>query len=173
MKKLLPLTALALVLTGGVALADRGHDNHRGATVEHRGGDRGSYRNHNSTYRDHGNRNNGRWNRGNTVVIRDNHHRGGWNGGNRVVFRNDHYRHNYRRPIYVARPIIHQRYYNYYRRPSVIVENYAPQTGYTWVAGAWAWSGAEWIWQPGHYEPDASYIDQGYSDNGDGYDNSY
>lgn len=163
MKKLLPLTALVLALTGGVALADRGgHDNHRG-------GDRSSYRT--STYRDHGNRNNGRWNRGNTVVVRDNHHRGGWNGGNRVIIRNDHHRHGYRRPIYVARPIIHQRYYNYYRRPAVIVENYAPQSGYTWVAGAWAWSGAEWIWQPGHYEPDQGYIDQGYSDNG--YDNSY
>jgi hypothetical protein len=156
MKKLIPLTALALVLMGGVALADR--DNHRD-----RGDRHGSYRNSgrdhhrgNSVGRDHG-----RWNRGNTVVVRDNH-RHGWNRGNRVIVRNDHHRYGHRRPIYVSRPIIRERYYNYYRRPTLIVENYAPQTGYYWVAGAWAWNGAEWIWQPGHYEPDPSYIDQSY-----------
>lgn len=164
MKKILPLTALALSLMGGVALADRGHDRHRDGTVVHDYRDRhGS----NAVVRDHG-----RWNRGNTVVIRDNHRR--WNNGNRVIIRNDHYR--YRRPIYVARPIIRERYYNYYRRPALIVENYAAQPGYFWVAGRWTWSGAEWIWQPGHYEPDPNYVDQGYAPSYDqgytpGYDN--
>lgn len=62
-----------------------------------------------------------------------------------------------RRPIYVQRPAIRYRYYNYYQRPAVIVENYPPRTGYYWVAGQWTWGGAEWIWQPGHYEPDQSY----------------
>lgn len=62
-----------------------------------------------------------------------------------------------RRPIYVQRPAIRYRYYNYYQRPAVIVENYPARAGYYWVAGQWTWSGAEWIWQPGHYEPDQSY----------------
>lgn len=165
MKKLIPLTALALGLTGGVALADRDHGNSRGATVEHRGNS-----NHGTTVvRDHGNR--GNWNHGSTVVVRDHGNRN-WNGGNRVIV-NGRYGHGYgngyghgygysRRPIYVSRPIIRERYYNYYRRPALIVENYNAQPGYFWVAGAWTWSGAEWIWQPGHYQPDPNYVDQGY-----------
>jgi hypothetical protein len=68
-----------------------------------------------------------------------------------------------RRPIYVQRPIIRYRYYNYYQRPAIIVENYPAQPGYYWVAGQWQWSGYEWIWQPGHYEPDASYVQPGYN----------
>ena len=169
MKKLIPLTALALGLTGGVALADRDHGS-RGASVEHRGN-----WNHGNTVvvRDHGG-NRGNWNHGNTVVVRD---RGGyrnWNGGNRVIV-NGHYGHGYgyaRRPIYVARPIIRERYYNYYRRPALIVENYNAQPGYFWVAGAWSWNGAEWIWQPGHYQPDPSYVEQGSYDQGS-YDPAY
>ena len=62
-----------------------------------------------------------------------------------------------RRPIYVQRPVIRYRYYNYYQRPQVIVENYPARAGYYWVAGQWTWSGYEWTWQPGHYEPDQSY----------------
>ena len=165
MKKLLPLTALALGLTGGVALADRGHDNgrghdSRGASVEHRGN---SNRGSTTVVRDHGNR--GNYNRGSTVVVRDNNYGRGWNGGNRVIVRDNHRYNNYsrynRRPIYVSRPVIRERYYNYNRRPALIVENYGAQPGYYWVAGAWSWGGGEWIWQPGHYEPDASY-DYGY-----------
>ncbi len=175
MKKLIPLTALALGLTGGVALADRDHGS-RSASVEHRGNS-----NHGTTtvVRDHGNayRGNGNWNHGNTVVVRDNHNGyRNWNGGNRVIV-NSHYGHGYgygyaRRPIYVSRPIIRERYYNYYRRPALIVENYNAQPGYFWVAGAWSWSGAEWIWQPGHYQPDAGYVEQGQPqgyDQGDSY----
>ena len=173
MKQLIPLTALALGLTGGVGLADRGHDNDRGASVEHRGN-----WNHGSTavVRAHGDsyRGNGDWNRGSTVVVRDNHHwNRGWNGGNRVIIndRGGYYGGGYghgRRPIYVSRPIIRERYYNYYQRPSLVVESYNTQPGYFWVAGAWAWYGAEWIWQPGHYQPDPNYFEQGYPPGYDG-----
>lgn len=68
-----------------------------------------------------------------------------------------------RRPIYVQRPRIAYRYYNYYQRPAVIAENYAPMTGYYWVPGQWQWSGYEWIWQPGHYEPDPAYNSYNYA----------
>ncbi len=67
-----------------------------------------------------------------------------------------------RRPIYVQRPIIRHRYFNYYQRPALIVENYAPMAGYYWVAGQWNWNGYEWIWTPGHYEPDPNYYDYSY-----------
>jgi len=62
--------------------------------------------------------------------------------------------------------VIREHYYNYYRRPQLIVENYGAQPGYYWVAGAWNWDGYQWCWQPGHYEPDASYEQYapGYSD---------
>lgn len=70
-----------------------------------------------------------------------------------------------RRPIYVQRPVIAYRYYNYYQRPAVIAENYRAMPGYYWVAGRWDWNGYEWIWTPGHYEPDPQC--QGY------YSNSY
>jgi hypothetical protein len=71
-----------------------------------------------------------------------------------------------RRPIFVSRPIIREHYYNHYRRPSLVVENYGAMPGYYWVAGRWTWSGYEWLWQPGHYEPDASYVDPAYVDPG-------
>jgi hypothetical protein len=95
-------------------------------------------------------------------VVRD-HGRGGYDGyrdhryDGRVVVRNDHYRGYDRRPIYVSRPVIRERYYNYYRRPALIVESYNPMAGYYWVAGSWSWTGYEWTWQPGHYEPDPAY----------------
>jgi hypothetical protein len=88
---------------------------------------------------------------------------GGRRDGGRVVVRNTSYYRGYaRRPIYVSRPIIRERYFNYYRRPAIVVENYNSMPGYYWVAGSWAWNGAEWIWQPGHYEPDPNYLDSGY-----------
>ena len=61
------------------------------------------------------------------------------------------------RRIYVQRPVIRHRYYNYYQRPAIIVENYAPMTGYYWVPGQWDWNGYEWLWTPGHYELDPAY----------------
>jgi hypothetical protein len=58
-----------------------------------------------------------------------------------------------RRPIYMRAPVIREHYYSYYRRPSLIVENYAAMDGYVWVRGQWMWNGYEWIWSPGHYQP--------------------
>ena len=179
MRKILPLTALVLGLSGGVALADHGRGgdhrsapqqqrntavehhsapvavrDHRSAPSVNRGYDRGGYdRGYNRGYvnRSYGNR--GYVNRGyvNNVGYR------GY-GGRGVV----------RRPIYVSRPYIGHRYFNYYQRPSLIVESYNATPGYFWVAGNWTWDGAEWIWQPGHYQPDPNYIDSAY-----GYDNGY
>ena len=77
-----------------------------------------------------------------------------------------------RRPIYVQAPVIQYRYTNYYQRPSVLVENYPAQTGYYWVAGSWSWNGYEWTWTAGHYEPDPNYVEQSY-DSGYNYDYSY
>jgi hypothetical protein len=165
MLKVLPLTALALGLSSGAAFADRGGD--------HRGGD------HRATaavaVRDHGGRSNvvvqdrGRGNAfvrdhrdvryggGGRVVVRNESR---FYGGGRVVVRNEpRFRGGYRRPIFVSRPIIRERYYNYYRRPSLIVESYNTPAGYYWVAGGWTWNGYEWIWQPGHYQPDPNYVD--------------
>ena len=142
MLKVVSLTALVLGLSGGVALADHG-----------RGGDHRSQSR--AIIRDHHERRGGGGN-----VVRD--HRG-WDRGGRMIVRNEPRYHRYdRRPIYVSRPIIRERYHNYYRRPAVIAESYNPMAGYYWVAGGWAWDGYEWIWQPGHYEPDPSYVDQGY-----------
>lgn len=66
-----------------------------------------------------------------------------------------------RRPVYVQRPAIRYRYFNYYERPSVLAENYPAMTGYYWVAGHWDWNGYEWIWTPGYYQPDPQYYDSG------------
>ena len=145
------ILALACVgLAGGVASADHWHGGGRG---EWHGGNRG-----NVVVRDH------RWEGGVHVS-------GGYHGGyryERPVY-NSGYRYNYvRRPIYVERPIIRQRYYDYRYRPQVIVENYGARPGYYWVNGAWQWSGYEWIWAPGHYEPDPNYVDPAY-----GYDPGY
>jgi hypothetical protein len=152
MLKVLPITALVLGLSSGAALADRGRDH---GHSDHRS---------NAVVRDHrGDWNRGgNWNRGN-VVVRD---RGNWNHSSRVIVRNEPrrtyshgYSHGYypRRPIYVSRPFIGHRYYNYYQRPALIIENYSSMPGYYWVTGRWEWSGYEWIWQPGHYEPDPNY----------------
>jgi len=155
MLKLFPLTALVLGLSSGVALADR-HGDHRGVTVEHHAAP--------TVVRDH------REVRNNAIVVRDrgnyrDNYRGEYRGGGRViVHERPGYRYINRRPIYVSRPIIRERYFNYYRRPALIVENYNAMPGYYWVAGGWVWNGAEWIWQPGHYQPDPNYVDQGYDD---------
>jgi hypothetical protein len=128
MKRII-ITLLALVTFGGVASADRRH----GPTVrDHRTGyvQRPAARYHNNrtyTY----SRPSYRYTRPAVRVVR--------------------------RPIYVQRPVIHYRYYNYAQRPALIAENYAAMPGYFWVAGQWQWNGYEWIWQPGHYEPDPNY----------------
>ncbi len=153
MLKFLPLTALALGLSGGVALADRGGD-HRGVS-EHRYAPQ-----RNVVVRDHHEAREWRGGGRDTVVVRD--HRG-WDGGGRGFVRNEARFHGYdRRPIFVSRPVIHERYYNYYRRPALIVESYGAISGYYWVRGQWTWDGYEWIWQPGHYQPDPGYYGDSY-----------
>jgi len=159
MLKLVTLTALALGLSSGVALADhRGGESHgdRRAVVEHRA----------PVVRDHGRE----WHGGNQwrgqTFVREGY---GDHGGGHVVVRQPYYRHDYRvvrRPIFVSRPIIRDHYYNYYRRPALVVENYGAMPGYYWVAGGWSWNGYEWLWQPGHYEPDPNYVDSAYADPG-------
>lgn len=162
MLKLLPLTALTLGLSSGVALADHHGGESRGdrrAVVEHRAP---VVRDHGREFRGCGCGGGGEW-RGRTSVREGRDYR----GGGRVVVR-EPYRREYRgvrRPIFVSRPIIRGHYYNYYRRPSLVVESYGAMPGYYWVAGHWDWNGYEWLWQPGHYEPDQSY-DPGYVDPG-------
>ena len=172
MLKLVPLTALVLGLSGGVAAADHGRGgDHRGASVEHRSAPQAH-----ATFHGGGG---APFHGGGEVVVRDHGGRGGYGG--QINYRDRGYRevsyggrgyggHGFvqagpryeRRPIYVSRPVIRERYYSYNRRPALIVENYDSMAGYYWVAGAWSWTGYEWTWQPGHYEPDASYYDGGY-----------
>ena len=131
MRRILMVSTLALGLSGGAAFADhwRGGGGARGGVVVRGGGWGGGYRGgvvvRGGSY--------GMY-RGSPIV------RGGWGWG-------------YRQPIYMGRPVIRERYYNYYRPPGLIVENYGPMDGYVWVRGHWAWNGYEWIWQPGHYQP--------------------
>ncbi|HEY4243410.1 MAG TPA: hypothetical protein VGM88_26540 [Kofleriaceae bacterium] len=156
MRNILALSAaLALALTGGVAAADRFHGGGGGRVTVHGGG---------RTTVVHG---------GGRVVVHGGggyggYHGGGyghgpvvhtgWGGGRGYYGGHGYYGGGYaRRPIYVGRPIIHERYFDYYHRPGLIVENYGPRDGYLWVAGDWSWNGAEWIWMPGHYEPDGAY----------------
>jgi hypothetical protein len=154
MKKII-LSALVLALTGGAAMADRGHGGGRasghasgGVTVHSNGGFRGGAVAH---------ENRGGF-RGGAVV----HENRGWNRGGVVVHENrgwarEGYRHGYRENIWLPRPVIREHYYNYGYRPSLIVEDYGARDGYIFVRGNWQWNGYEWIWQPGHYEVDPAY----------------
>ncbi len=136
MRRILMVSTLALGLSGGAAFADhwRGGGYARGGGYVHGGG----------------------YARGG-VTVRPTYRGGGYYGG--AAYRGGYwgggYRGSwgYREPIYMRAPIIHERYYIYFRPPALIVENYGPMDGYVWVRGHWAWSGYEWIWQPGHYQP--------------------
>jgi hypothetical protein len=166
-KSILILSALAL--SAGVASADRSHGGDRGD----RGGDRGERRG--PVVQQHWNGGNRGWSGGvNVSPNRDRHY------DNRrpvIVNASPRYRSYERpvyvqhRPIYVQRPTIRYRYYNYDQRPQILAENYAPMAGYYWVAGAWNWDGYEWNWQAGHYEPDPQY--SGYDDGSYNYDGNY
>jgi hypothetical protein len=173
MRKIIPLTALVLGLSGGVALADRDHgrggerhsapQNHaaqnHAVVNDHRGSSAVVVRDHRDGYNG-GGYNGGGYNRGSYNRAGYVGYRGGYNA--RVVVNAPRFHGVVRRPIFVARPVIHQRYFSYYQRPSLIVENYNSRSGYFWVPGTWTWSGYEWIWQPGHYQPDPNYIEPGY-----------
>lgn len=154
------LTAIALVLCGGVASADR-------------------WRGH----RDTSHRSGG-------TVVRDHRHREPVRVERRGNFYRDrdYRRHRVeRRPVYVNngryvfhggvsrayhRPVIRHRYYDYRYRPQIIVENYDPVPGYLWVQGSWNWNGYEWVWTSGYWMPDSNYDNSYYDNSYDNYDNS-
>ncbi len=152
MRRILEITSILMLLSGGVAVAGPHGGGGGGAVVrDHRGG--GGY-----------------GGGGGGVVVRD--HRGGWGGGGGggVVVR-DH--RGYGGPVYRGggpvrvtggrymfpggvvrvynRPVIREHYYSYDRRPALIVENYDPVPGDVWIPGNWTWNGVEWIWAPGYW----------------------
>lgn len=147
------MTLIALTLSGGVAMADRwrGRDD--------------------SSYRSGGTRvDSTRWSRGDRWDRRDNRRYDNRRYDNRrfndrrvvvqrarPTFRNNrfYFTGGYYRPY--TRPVINVRYRDYYQRPQILVENYAPVPGYVWVRGHWHWDGYEWQWTPGRYEVDQSY----------------
>lgn len=131
--KIIAAAALVLGLSNGSALADHRHGGPWG---------RSSY---------------GAWNSG-----------GGWHGSVAVRPQWNSYRGHReyfapRRPIFVRAPVIRERYFDFRVRPRILVENYAPMTGYYWVNGRWDWDGVEWRWTPGHYEPQANYVAPNYA----------
>ena len=146
MRRIIIFTLLALTAFGGVASADRSRNrDHRSGGIHVQDS---RYRHDRSRYeRPRHDRprydNRQRYQQRPRVVVRPNYRQ--------------NYRHVVRKPIYVQRPVIKYRYYNYYQRPAIIVENHPPMDGYYWVPGQWSWNGYEWIWMPGHYEPDPSY----------------
>jgi hypothetical protein len=164
MKKLI-LSALVLALTGGAASADRHggrgghaqggvvvHDSNRGGSWQGNGGGRVVHENRgwNNGGRDHDNG----WGRngGGRVVV---HGNGGWRGEPRYY----HNRGSIRANIWMPRPVIRTHYYHYGYRPTLVSEDYGYREGYIFVRGDWAWNGYEWMWQPGHYEPDPAFVE--------------
>jgi hypothetical protein len=139
MKRIILSALVALTALGGVASADRWHG---GSTRHSQGGV------HVSPSRGYYKHSRGHYQQG----PRYTYNRGGY-AYNRGYVARPTYRY-VRRPIYVQRPIINYRYSSYAQRPALIVENYNSMPGYFWVPGQWNWNGYEWIWTPGHYEPD-------------------
>jgi hypothetical protein len=77
------------------------------------------------------------------------------NHGDRLVWHGGAWDHSYYRGYYYDhgfyRPWVGIHYYNYYSRPSLMIETWDPRPGFYWVRGGWEWDGTEWIWFPGHY----------------------
>ena len=166
MKRIITLTAIALGLSGGVALADgfRGGWGGRSEIRDHRN-ERPVFRNDD--------RGDNRW-RGN-----DNRWRGNDNRRydsrvgvvrERPQFRNNRFYFSGGTSRIYNRPVINSRYRDYYSRPALVAENYDAVPGYIWSAGQWTWNGYEWIWVAGHYDVDQSYNDNSY---GTTYDSAY
>jgi hypothetical protein len=136
MRRILPLTLLALTLLGGVAAADHYRRGGGGGVV----------------VRDH--------RAARPVVVRERRavvRQPVYVSNGRYVFAGGVSR------AYV-RPVIRQRYYDVRIRPTLIVENYDPVPGYVWVRGRWQWNGYEWLWVSGYYAPDTRihvYYDDG------------
>lgn len=138
MRRIILLSLVTIIATGGAAFADRyHHDAYRG---DHRAGG--------------------------GVTIRNPHDRV-WTEREHRVYRRPVYAHNgyyqfrngYRYSY--ARPVIHRRYFDYRVRPQIIVENYDTTPGYLWVPGQWQWNGYEWIWSAGYYAADPNIDDDG------------
>jgi hypothetical protein len=165
MRRIITTTLLCLTMFGGVASAQRYRgDHHRSYPAARYNYQPRSYvRSYNRSYVPSYNR--GYYNRGyySRGYYPRYYNRGYYSRGYYPRYYNRGYYNNYyyRRPIFVTRPYIGFRYYNYYQRPALLVENYPPMAGYYWVSGYWYWSGYEWLWQPGHYEPSPVY-DYGY-----------
>jgi hypothetical protein len=154
MRRILPLSLLALLLFGGVASADRDR------------GDRGRYDRH-----DRHDRRDDRGDRGRRdhyqprggVVVRDHRDYRPARHNRRAVSRNTVYVNNGRYVFHggvtrtYSRPVIRHRYYDVRVRPTIVVENYDPVPGYIWIQGRWNWTGYEWTWVSGHYAPDTRY----------------
>ncbi len=140
MKKII-LAAVVLALSSGAAMADRFHGGGGG-----RGHAQGGVVVHN---------NGGGYHGGGHVVVNGGYHgRGGYSAP-----RYYHSRGVARANIWMPRPVIRSHYYHYGYRPALIGENYGYREGYVFVRGDWQWNGYEWMWQPGHYEPDAAYVE--------------
>jgi len=173
--RFLSLTVLAVLLSTGVANADRYRDNRRDNRRERREERRPVVRD-NRTYNRPVVRDNRTYNR---PVVRDNRrydrpvvrrrYTGPVRANRRVITRrplyvnNGTFRFHNGRTVVYRRPVITRRYYNVHVRPQVIVEDYPAQYGYIWIAGSWNWNGYEWQWTSGHYEADPS-IDVYYDD---------
>ena len=161
MRRILLFALIALLATAGVASADRGRrwrDHHENrAWSSHRDRaypSRREYR-HRDTYRD----SDRRWRSHRSYRSHPRSYR-----DDRVYVRDGRYRFGRGRYYTYHRPIIRHRYFDYRRRPALIIETYEPVPGYLWVRGHWWWDGYEWIWIPGHYVRDTRYVDPYYSD---------
>jgi len=164
MRKIIVLTAVALGLSGGVALAD-GRSSPAPTVRDHRGGSFGgsSYQQrYGSTGRGassgggYGSVHGGAQspiNRGGPSSVR-----GGVTVRSRApIYARDGLFHFDGGAVRLVRPRLNVRYTNYYQRPASIVQSYQPVAGYVWVGGDWQWNGAQWIWIDGHYEVDPAY----------------
>jgi len=171
MKRIIPLALIALTLSGGVALADRGRgrdtSDRSGGTVvtPTRGHDRGrDNRWDNSRRNDNRRYNNRRYdNHRHDRVVRVQRSRPTFRN-NRFYFAGGNYQ-------TYQRPVIQYRYQNYYQRPALIVENTQPVSGYIWTQGNWQWDGYEWQWIAGHYDVDQNYQEPYYDDDYNDNDN--
>jgi hypothetical protein len=162
MRRIIPLTILALMLASSVAFADRGrrgrdyrdHRDHRASPAlrHHDGPTRREYRSRHTYPRSRSHK-----------VVRTQprpyvERRAVYARSGRFHFHAGVSR-TYRRPV------IRDRYYDYRYRPRLVVEVTDPVPGYVWVRGHWRWDGYEWIWVPGHYAVDPRYADPvGYDD---------
>ncbi len=175
--RMITLSLLAVILSAGIADADRYRDRDRDGKNDRYERDRGRNYNPRPVVRNRGYRPQSS-NRG----YRRPRYTGPVRANRRVIDRrplyvnNGNFRFHNGRSIVYNRPVIRQRYYDVRVRPQIIVENYPAQYGYVWVQGSWGWSGGEWQWNSGHYAPDTSinvyYDDDSYDvndDDGGGY----